>query len=97
CLERYFLNIAKGGTKLTCPNCDCKGREIETLITQDLFKETGKPTSSTADITKPVDSGNQTPVNDDITLMNELGILGGEEQSSSKTINKVSSFIQIIK
>ena len=45
-----------------------------------------KPTTLTADITfKPVDSGNQTPVDDDVTLMDELGLLGGEEQSSSKT------------
>ncbi|GBB91390.1 hypothetical protein RclHR1_18660002 [Rhizophagus clarus] len=84
CLERYFLNIAKGRTKLTCPNWNCKGREIETLITQDLFKETGKPTFSTADITKPVDLGNLTPT-DDVTLMNELGLLDGKEQNSSKT------------
>ena len=60
CLEGYILNIAKTRAKLMCPNWDCKGREIETLITQDLFKETAKPTSSTADVTKPVDSGNQT-------------------------------------
>src|SRR2546421_3475445 len=39
CLEGYILNIAKTRAKLTCPNWDCKGREIETLITQDLFKE----------------------------------------------------------
>ncbi|GBB90036.1 hypothetical protein RclHR1_01690021 [Rhizophagus clarus] len=44
----------------------------------------GKPTSSTADVTKPVDLENQTPT-DDVTLMNELGLLGGKEQSSSKT------------
>ncbi|CAG8730231.1 15138_t:CDS:2, partial [Rhizophagus irregularis] len=60
-------------------------------------KETGKPTSSTADVTKPVDSRNQTPVNDDVTLMDELGLLGEEEQSSSKTTDKTSSSIQIIK
>ncbi|RIA78826.1 hypothetical protein C1645_746317 [Glomus cerebriforme] len=82
---QYILNIAKTRAKLTCPNWDCKGREIETLITQDLFKETGKPTSSTADVTKPVDSGNQTPVDDDVALMDELGLLDGKEQSSSKT------------
>src|SRR2546429_4508666 len=45
-----------------------------------------KPTTPTADTTsKPVDSGNQTPVNDDVTLMNQLGLFSGEEQSSSKT------------
>ncbi|PKY56993.1 hypothetical protein RhiirA4_508729 [Rhizophagus irregularis] len=65
CLEGYFLNIVKTRAKLKCPNWDCKGGEIKTLITQDLFKETGKPTSSTVDVTKPVDSGNQTPMNDD--------------------------------
>ena len=58
CLEGYLLNITKTRAKLSCPNWDCKGREIKTLITQDLFKEMGKPTSSTADVTKPVDSGN---------------------------------------
>jgi len=44
-----------------------------------------------------VDSGNQTPAIDDVTLMDELGLLGGEEQSSSKTTDKASSSIQIIK
>ena len=58
CLEGYLLNIAKIRAKLSCPNWDCKGREIKTLIIQDLFKEMDKPTSSTADVTKPVDSGN---------------------------------------
>src|SRR6266536_730132 len=65
CLEGFLLNVAKTRAKLSCPNWDCKGREIETLITQDLFKETAKPTSSTADITKPVDSENATPVDED--------------------------------
>ncbi|CAG8679573.1 12650_t:CDS:2 [Funneliformis caledonium] len=53
CLEGYILNIAKIRAKLMCPNWDCKDREIETLIAQDLFKEMAKPTSSTADVTKP--------------------------------------------
>src|SRR5204863_3911391 len=86
CLEEFLLNVAKTRAKLSCPNWDCKGREIETLITQDLFKEMDKPTTPTADTTsKPVDSGNQTPVNDDVTLMNQLELFSGEEQSSSKT------------
>jgi hypothetical protein len=40
---------------------------------------------------KPVNSGNQTPVDKDadVILMNELGLLGGEEQSSFKTTGKV--------
>ena len=35
----------------------------------------------------PVDSENATPVDEDanVTVMKELGLLGGEEQSSSKT------------
>ncbi|PKC68824.1 hypothetical protein RhiirA1_456784 [Rhizophagus irregularis] len=44
-----------------------------------------------------VDSGNQTPVNGDITHMNELRLLGGEDQNSSKITDKVSSSIQITK
>jgi hypothetical protein len=32
-----------------------------------------------------VDSGNQTPVNNDATLINQLGLLDEEEQSLSKT------------
>ncbi|CAG8748998.1 20718_t:CDS:2, partial [Rhizophagus irregularis] len=62
---------------------------IKTLITQDLFKEMGKPTSSTVDVTKPVDSENQTPMNDDVTLMDELGLLDREKQSLSKTADVV--------
>src|SRR6266540_5259116 len=85
CLEGYILNIVKIRAKLMCSNWNCKGREIKTLITQDLFKEMAKPTSSTANVIKLVDSGNQTPVDDDVTLMNELGLLGEKEQSSSKT------------
>ncbi|CAG8693348.1 5267_t:CDS:2 [Funneliformis caledonium] len=91
CLEKYLVN-----GEARCPNKDCN-RDIETFLSPDLFKETGKPTSSTADITKPVDLGNQTPVDNDVTLMDELGLLGGEEQSSSKTTDKASSSIQIIK
>ena len=47
----------------------------------------------------PVDSENATPVDEDsnVTVMKELGLLGGEEQSSSKTTDKASSSIQIIK
>ena len=101
CLEKYLVNgEAWCGPFRTCPNKDCN-RDIETFLSPDLFKEKGsqdKP--STADentISKPVDSGNQTPVDDDVTLMDELGLLGGEEQSSSKTTDKTSSSIQIIK
>ncbi|POG78429.1 hypothetical protein GLOIN_2v1536682, partial [Rhizophagus irregularis DAOM 181602=DAOM 197198] len=91
CLKKYLVN-----KEARCPNKNCN-RDIETFLSPDLFKETGKPTSSTADVTKPVDSRNQTPVNDDVTLMDELGLLGEEEQSSSKTTDKTSSSIQIIK
>ncbi|RGB28442.1 hypothetical protein C1646_767791 [Rhizophagus diaphanus] len=89
CLEGLLLNIAKTRAKLSCPNWDCKGREIETLITQDLFKEMDKPTTLTAENTTfmPVDSENATPVDEDsnVTVMKELGLLDGKEQSSSKT------------
>ncbi|RIA91884.1 hypothetical protein C1645_821433 [Glomus cerebriforme] len=97
CLKRYFLNIAKIGAKLTCPNWDCKGREIETLITQDCFKEMDKLSSADENITfMPVDLENATPVDEDsnVTVMKELGLLDGEEQSSSKTTDKTSSSIQ---
>ncbi|CAG8728893.1 11013_t:CDS:2, partial [Funneliformis caledonium] len=52
---------------------------------KNLFKETGKPTPSTADFTKPVDLENQIPVNDDVILIDKLGLLGKEKQSLSKT------------
>ncbi|CAB4384175.1 unnamed protein product [Rhizophagus irregularis] len=64
-------------------------REIETLITQDLFKEMDKPTTLTTEDTasKQVYSENPTPVgeNADKIYMNQLGLFSGEEQSSSKT------------
>ena len=89
CLEGYLLNVAKTRGKLSCPNWDCKGREIETLITQDLFKEMDKPTTLTAEDTasKQVYSENATPVGEDADeiYMNQLGLFSGEEQSSSKT------------
>lgn len=101
CLEGYLLNIAKTRAKLSCPNWDCKGREIETLITQDLFKEMDKPTTLTAEDTasKQVYSENATPVSEDANeiYMNQLGLFSEEEQSSSKTTVKASSSIQIIK
>ena len=90
CLEGFLLNVAKTRAKLSCPNWDCKGREIETLITQDLFKEMDKPTTLTAEDTasKQVYSENATPVSEDTNeiYMNQLGLFSGEEQSSSKTI-----------
>ncbi|GBB99589.1 hypothetical protein RclHR1_35710002 [Rhizophagus clarus] len=101
CLEEYLLNIAKTRAKLSCPNWDCKGREIETLITQDLFKEMDKPTTLTAEDTasKQVYLENATPVSEDANeiYMNQLGLFSEEEQSSSKTTDKASSSIQIIK
>src|SRR3954453_16614956 len=84
CLEKYLVN-----GEARCSNKDCN-RDIETFLSPDLFKEKGSQDKhTTADentISKPVDSGNQTPVDDDVTLMNELGILGREEQTSSKSI-----------
>jgi len=93
--------MAKDGAWITCPNWDCKGRKIETLITQDLFKEMDKPTTLTAEDTasKQVYSENATPVSEDANeiYMNQLGLFSEEEQSSSKTTDKASSSIQIIK
>ncbi|GET55312.1 hypothetical protein GLOIN_2v1773955 [Rhizophagus irregularis DAOM 181602=DAOM 197198] len=88
-LKLCLLNIAKTRAKLICPNWVCKGREIETLITQDLFKEMDKPTTSTAEdtATKQVDSENPTHIGEDADAiyLSRLGLLGGEEESSSKT------------
>ena len=36
-------------------------------------------------------------MDDDVALMNQLGLFSGEKQSSFKTTNKASSSIQIIK
>ncbi|RIA94127.1 hypothetical protein C1645_735020 [Glomus cerebriforme] len=47
-LERYLVNCH---SKAICPNWDCKGREIETFLSPDLFKEIDKPTTSTAEDT----------------------------------------------
>src|ERR1043166_9987656 len=81
-----------------CPNKKCN-KVIETFLSPELLKGSqNKPSTADENTTsKPVDSGNQTPVDDDVTLMNELGLLGGEEQSSSKTTDKASSSIHIIK
>ena len=83
CLEKYLVN-----GEVRCSNKDCN-RDIETFLSPDLFKEKGsqdKPSTADENTTsKPVNSGNQTPVDDDVTLMDELGLLGGEKQSSSKT------------
>ncbi|RIA85912.1 hypothetical protein C1645_830099 [Glomus cerebriforme] len=53
-LEGFLLNVAKIRAKLSCPNWNCKGREIETLITQDLFKEIDKFTTLTAEDTTTI-------------------------------------------
>ncbi|GES76571.1 hypothetical protein GLOIN_2v1536682 [Rhizophagus clarus] len=59
-----------------------------------------KPSTTDENTTSmPVNSENATPVNEDfnVSVMKELGLLGREEQSSSKTTDKASSSIQIIK
>ncbi|GBB87102.1 hypothetical protein RclHR1_13560007 [Rhizophagus clarus] len=97
CLEKYRVN-----GEARCPNKDCN-KDIETFLSLDLFKEKGsqdKPSTTDENTTSmPVDSENATPVDEDanVTAMKELGLLGGEEQSSSKTTDKASSSIQIIK
>jgi hypothetical protein len=82
CLEKYLVN-----GEARCPNKDCN-RDIETFLSPDLFKEKGsqdKTTNPTADTTFMPE--NATPVDEDsnVTVMKELGLIGGEEQSSSKT------------
>ena len=85
CLEKYLVN-----GEARCPNKDCN-RDIETFLSPDLFKEKGsqdKPSTTDENTTSmPVDSENATPVDEDsnVTVMKELGLFGGEEQSSSKT------------
>jgi hypothetical protein len=77
-----------------CPNKDCN-KDIETFLSPDLFKEKGsqdKPSTADENTTSmPVDSENATPVDEDsnVTVMKELGLIGGEEQSSSKTTEVV--------
>ncbi|PKK62557.1 hypothetical protein RhiirC2_855597 [Rhizophagus irregularis] len=77
---------------------------VWTHLSPEVFrKEKGlqdKTTTPTTDTTsKQVDSGDQTPVDEDadVILMNELGILGGEEQSSSKATDQASSSIEATK
>ncbi|CAG8710077.1 9126_t:CDS:2, partial [Funneliformis caledonium] len=66
CLKGYLLDIVKNRSNSTYPNWDCKGREIETLITQDLFKEMGKSTTPTVGntVNMQVNSENLTPIDD---------------------------------
>src|SRR4051794_39402356 len=82
CLEKYLVN-----GEAQCPNKDCN-RDIETFLSPDLFKKKGsqdKTTTPTADTTsKQVDEA-------EVILMNELGILTVEEQSSSKTTARETS------
>ncbi|CAB4479275.1 unnamed protein product [Rhizophagus irregularis] len=77
---------------LSWPPVDQRDRNFYLVVLQN--KST---TSDENSISKLVDSGNQTPVNGDITHMNELRLLGGEDQNSSKITDKVSSSIQITK
>src|SRR5205823_4998915 len=100
CLKR---DLMKHCGKAICPNWDCKGREIKTSISPAVLQD--KSTTPTVDTTsKQVDSGDQTPVDEaDVILMNELGILGEEEQSSSKTTviaketsNQATSQIEVV-
>lgn len=80
CLEKHLVN-----GEANCPNKKCN-KVIETFLSPELLK--GSPTTSTAEdtATKQVDSKNPTPVGEDADAiyMNELGLLGGEVQSSSK-------------
>ncbi|CAI2196793.1 17934_t:CDS:1 [Funneliformis geosporum] len=91
CLEKYLVDgEVRCGPFRACPNKDCN-RDIETFLSPDLFKEKGsqdKPSTTDENTTSmPVGSENATPVDEDsnVTVMKELGLFGGEEQSSSKT------------
>src|SRR5436190_22520228 len=83
CLEKHLVN-----GEAICPNKKCN-KVIKTFLSPELFKGSqDKP--STADentISNPVDSEIPTPVgeNADAMYMNKLGLLVGEEDSSSKT------------
>jgi len=98
CFEGHLLDIAKDGTNATCfPTYwkDCKVKDIETLISQDLFKETDKPTTSTAEdtATNQMDSENPT---------RSIRITGRRYDikdtfSSSKTTKQASSSIETAK
>src|SRR3954447_13517954 len=79
CLEKHLVN-----GEAICPNKKCN-KVIETFLSPEPRLQDKPSTADENTISKPVDSGNQTPVDDDVTLMDELGLLGGEEQSSSKT------------
>ena len=91
CLEKYLVN----GEPI-CSNKKCN-KVIETFLSPEPQSQDKPSTADENTISKPVDAGHQTPMDDDVTLMDELGLLGGEEQSSSKTTDKTSSSIQIIK
>ncbi|RIA96790.1 hypothetical protein C1645_802164 [Glomus cerebriforme] len=83
CLEKHLVN-----GEAICPNKKCN-KVIETFLSPELLKgsQDKPPTADENTIFKPVDSGSQTPVDEDVnvTVMKELGFLGGEEQTSSKT------------
>ncbi|RIA97820.1 hypothetical protein C1645_813533 [Glomus cerebriforme] len=100
CFEDFLLNVAKIRAKLSCPNWDCKGREIKTLITQDLFKEMDKPTTLTAEdtVSKQVYSENATLVSEDANeiYMNQFELFTEENSKSLEEINEsASSFLQL--
>ena len=69
-----------------CLNKKCN-KVIKTFLSPELLKGSqDKPSTADENTTsKPVNSGNQTPVDDNIALMNQLELFSGEEQSSSKT------------
>ena len=102
-LEEYLLRAeTRIEGKGTCPNYECKhDREIETFLSLDLPRGKDLETEGKANLqliyncgwrvttSKQVDSGNWTLDEDaDVILMNELGLLGEEEQSSSKNTDK---------
>jgi len=79
CLKKHLVN-----GKAICPNKKCN-KVIETFLSPGPRSQDKPSTADENTISKPVDSENQTPMDDDVALMGELGLLGEEEQSSSKT------------
>ncbi|CAG8475015.1 4126_t:CDS:2 [Ambispora gerdemannii] len=106
CLERYLMN-----GEAICPNKKCNkpqaSKEKKQSFNQKAVQISHNKDNIQANASNfeqlreggPVDSGDQTQVDEgaDVILMNELGILGGEEQSSSKTTDQASSFIETAK
>jgi hypothetical protein len=85
CLEKHLVN-----GEAICPNKKCN-KVIETFLSPELLKGLQDKPSTTDENTTSmsVDLENATPVDEDanVTVMKELGLLGGEEQRDHLVIN----------